>query len=910
MPTIAERLETATAQLEAQVSPLSTAVTTCTTKATNAAASASNAATSASNALTSANAASVSAAQAALIAAGLNYKGLLAGGSVPATSTNAGDVYLISSAGTSQSKTWGSNDLAIYTGTSGSWDQVPFSVWSAISAPHLASKAPSPGIVSAGSGPIASHPPGKIDVGTGSFTVGVRVLVPDTTPSTTFYLLSNAGTGTPVASSFRIGITATAPAGRVIVSLRDDVSGSAVSHYSSAPIPVSDNSAFDLVIVFDRGSHTVQPYCDGTALGTPIDISAFAGKGFTSASDLLWFAQATNTVGTLFDGWIVAGALSASRIADIHRAGSIAPLCTWTLNATTGGNIATIDGLSFLTWPDFGRADPINNPIAYDRSGNNQHAILGTSGLTAAVPLTWRNTAPSNALVSDGSNGTFVRATLNSQNPGTGEATLPVSLVYPQDATSAVRTIAALTSSTTTTAQARSLVLAYNSTTGVLVYLYGATTSDYRRWESLALHNQLTALGARGIACALVVRRSASGLSILLGIGGDTTRFYDVTNLFSLTTTGTPPAITDEIDGDYLVTFYHTSTSSSATTLHHLALLNFAPSEAELRSAYARGWNVQEWRGASKANHNTFTNAWGYGANDSSSGGTVGGGFAVMTVSVQSGQRTGGSGSYFVRGTDNSAGAQLFTSNLPTGLPVVAGQKVRVSMWLRCSNPSRSISRIALFTTNAGAALTSTAVNPGWQLTDDWVRYTIDLRIVTTGTVSVIKLDKNAWSGSETLDVDDIEMEIVGVTTLDPINAAGLTALNAAKSATNDSSDFLLSTSGVTVQPDNRRQIIRPGTLTFTSPDTLNLQLFGSSVVDTSKKWRIVSMSGTSNGSANLSLGSASTGEQYVSAQAVTSGDFDIGTFVTRRVSGANLWVKSSATVTITDLVVILEQIN
>jgi len=43
---------------------------------------------------------------------------------VPATSTLAGDYYKITSAGTSQSKTWALGDQAIYNGTSGSWTQI------------------------------------------------------------------------------------------------------------------------------------------------------------------------------------------------------------------------------------------------------------------------------------------------------------------------------------------------------------------------------------------------------------------------------------------------------------------------------------------------------------------------------------------------------------------------------------------------------------------------------------------------------------------------------------------------------------------------------------------------------------------------------------------------------------------
>jgi len=44
---------------------------------------------------------------------------------VPATSTATGDHYRITSAGTSQSKTWAIGDAAIYNGVSGSWTQLP-----------------------------------------------------------------------------------------------------------------------------------------------------------------------------------------------------------------------------------------------------------------------------------------------------------------------------------------------------------------------------------------------------------------------------------------------------------------------------------------------------------------------------------------------------------------------------------------------------------------------------------------------------------------------------------------------------------------------------------------------------------------------------------------------------------------
>jgi hypothetical protein len=48
----------------------------------------------------------------------------VSGASVPATSTATGDTYRITTAGTSQSKTWAIGDAAIYDGSSGSWTQL------------------------------------------------------------------------------------------------------------------------------------------------------------------------------------------------------------------------------------------------------------------------------------------------------------------------------------------------------------------------------------------------------------------------------------------------------------------------------------------------------------------------------------------------------------------------------------------------------------------------------------------------------------------------------------------------------------------------------------------------------------------------------------------------------------------
>lgn len=66
----------------------------------------------------------------------LVYKGGVAGGSVPATSTTAGDYYVITADGTSQGENWVVGDIAIYEGSSGNWTLVPgFNVLTKVSMP-------------------------------------------------------------------------------------------------------------------------------------------------------------------------------------------------------------------------------------------------------------------------------------------------------------------------------------------------------------------------------------------------------------------------------------------------------------------------------------------------------------------------------------------------------------------------------------------------------------------------------------------------------------------------------------------------------------------------------------------------------------------------------------------------------
>ncbi|EIP96883.1 hypothetical protein OpiT1DRAFT_01310 [Opitutaceae bacterium TAV1] len=111
--------------------------------AATAQAQAAQAIASAVTAVNKAGEAAISAQQAALIAAGLVYKGIVVGNAIPNTLTNSGDFLVVTTPGTSQGKTWGILDLAIYKGVSGQWDQVVYdSVAHAYVDPLAAARAP------------------------------------------------------------------------------------------------------------------------------------------------------------------------------------------------------------------------------------------------------------------------------------------------------------------------------------------------------------------------------------------------------------------------------------------------------------------------------------------------------------------------------------------------------------------------------------------------------------------------------------------------------------------------------------------------------------------------------------------------------------------------------------------------
>lgn len=169
------------------------ATASATATATAAASAASASATAASNSAGSA----ATSATTALNAIISTFKGGVAGASVAATSTAAGDYYRITSAGTSQSKTWAVGDLAVYNGTSGSWTQISGGVTDPAS---LAAKtnalSAEQGLVFNGSAGAPAAIPSSAAISTGAFSVSMTIEVPASAPSgdAGFFFLSDVNT--------------------------------------------------------------------------------------------------------------------------------------------------------------------------------------------------------------------------------------------------------------------------------------------------------------------------------------------------------------------------------------------------------------------------------------------------------------------------------------------------------------------------------------------------------------------------------------------------------------------------------------------------------------------------------------------------------------------------------------------
>lgn len=751
------------------------------------------------------------------------------------------------------------NALVRFDGTGGKTGQTSVVIVDdsgTISSPsgQFSAYATRPGIISTGASAVGTTQDNTgLAFGTADLSIGAWVRLPDWTPGGVRYITDkNSG--------------ATNLAFYIDASNRLALAIGASTYHSTTALTVADGAWAHLAVAIDRDGNATW-YVNGAAFGSVANISASSATTLTGTGALAWFSSSSGgspTAGTLGETFLINGLLTATNVADIYKAGSIAPFSA---------------SFTFYQWADFGQG---YGPIIKDRSGQNQPALMGTSGLTHAVP---RNPpgvprrAPQIAIVGDGSNGSFARNTLNAQNPGTGEVAVWWDGILPT-ADSGYRALWALTQNTTTADQAKSLFMQWQTSNGLQYVFRGADPAlDYRQLGAPAL---ATLLGGKRVV--IVTTRAA----IYLGIDGD---FINATALFAAASAGTPPTwASSEIDGDYLLANYFSASNSAAATVFDLRLSNVAMTEAQLRTEYERGEPSYLWQGASKTAKyasDFSAGADSFSADLATATGNIDSINAVDDVlRVYANASSGAHGAHRTLSSLATPGkywrftGSIYVPTPQTGLTTVdfmfGGQPAGAGRWTKISGTSS-------FTPNAA-----------------WQTFDIVLRNDSADAATFYAYMNNAGTftgaNSTTDDVfylKSLNLEQLGYTArLRTDTAAGLTALNSAKSSTNDSTDFLLSTTGVTTSPDGRTQTIRATTTT-----SGNEQLFGASVIDTTKNWRIRSWSVVSSGTPTVSLGSASAGAQYVSGAVLAAAQNEI-TLLTRVPASANLWCNSNSTAT------------
>lgn len=704
--------------------------------------------------------------------------------------------------------------------------------------------APRPGIISTGASAVGTTQDNTgLAFGTGDLSIGAWVRLPDWTPSATKMLLYKFQGALGI--QFWVGTD-----GKLKLQLN------ATGYTSSVATGVADGAWAFVSATLDRDGNMVF-YVNGAALGTVVDISALSAATITQATPLLWGSDGSHTAGTLGETFIISGLLTATNIADIYKAGSIAPFSA---------------SFTFFQWCDFGQG---YGPIIKDRSGQNQPALMGASGLTHAVPLTAParpSRAPRVAVVADGSTRTGI-STLGTQDPASGATGVWADFDFPAAAGSADRLFFALSSSATTHAVARSLY-GFVSTAGALSFvLLGATTNDYRQWT---MAGAVSLFG--GARRAVVFSRDTSGTPIVMIDG------VNVWNLGTNTTAGTDPTWQGLITGTYFVPGSPNATYAWSGSLFDLRLANVAMTEAQLRTEYERGEPGPEWSYGTRVNAFTGDNS------------TFAGGLGNWAAGGSPTSVTNVAGTAQIVNTATSGGMW----NGGINLSAYMGKRIRLTFNHQLTAGAIVTPWIVTDNNNIPTYLTGTTTLPSFTPAASQATFSaiLDIPMVSGGT-AILTL-KAQVSETSTVQIDDVTLEQVGYTSrLRTDTAAGLTALD----GSSNKNDFLLSTTGVTTSPNGRVQTIRATTNT-----SGNQQLAGASLIDTTKRWRIRSWNINSSGTPTVSLGNVSAGAQYLSGSALTATNNEV-TLLTRIPGTANLWCNSSSTATL-EHTVILEQVD
>lgn len=733
-------------------------------------------------------------------------------------------------------------------------------------APHLAGRGPRGGIVSTGStyvGRTEDNP--GLALATGDLTLGLFLELPDFTPAAIRYLV------TKFASN--LGLKAQLlTTGVVRVEFGNGSNFSTYRFDSTAAIGVTDLNFCFLLVKLDRdGNMTVK--VNAVPLGNTVAISAAAAQTLTSTGPLLWSSDgSTHTAGALGEGWIISGLTTDAQDAAIFAAGSIEPFAA---------------SFTFFARPYFGQG---YGPIIRDWSGNGQHALMGASGLSHAVP---RNPpgipqrAPQTALLVD--DVVQLRALLGAHDPAALGFTLWSDFVFPgllgADVLPASNLATIGPGSNLGASQAAGF--SFSANTGAAgdfgATAWGSSSSNYRA-KRIAANAHLLFGGRRMVFVATLT--PAGVLELYIGLDGD---FFRATNLFPEITVGTPPAWADALTGTYLNAIRHGSTTAFRGAYFDLRFCRgYALTEAELREEYLAGQPTAKFRWGSITP--TYTSNFTTAATD---GWTSGDGTTAVTGNIdQDADATGVPPSNdWAKFQNSGLNGQMYSNH--SSLCQI-GRKYRYEADVFCESNNLTSNGLYLcigrVTNRASYGGVLFAADATAKLDVVFTAEAENVLLgVTTGPTNNTGMGHSPSSNvlNQRFYLKNIKVTPVGWNTRLNLASAGLERLDDSPNKL----DFALDAGKWSTSPDQRI-----GYLRFRTSTNGNQQLLGVAAIDTSKNWKIRSITSTPvTGTPTITHGSASGGAQYVASVALAAGQNHLA-LVTTKPATANWWVGSNTT--------------
>ena len=529
-------------------------------------------------------------------------------------------------------------------------------------------------------------------------------------------------------------------------------------------------------------------------------------------------------------------------------------------NKTT--DALTVAGLVTAGSATFTGAVVCNGAVTLGDAVGDAITVTGSlTSYTGQTPSAIRAAASDYAAVTfDGAtSGTRIVSTLTSQNIGTGDMSM-WNRFRVFTTTGTTRYIASLSSSSTSADQARACILYINSIGGLVFYLYGATTSDFRSATIAGFQTSYS-----GQVVDIVVTRTGATLKIY--INGTDTAYSEVTG-------GTPPAWSDTITSTNLFIGQSTGTSNIFSgRIYRSVVFNRALSASDVTELITTGVNpADQWGTQTAAYTSDFSaGADGWAAVRGTSDGNIDGISGVDNT---------------LRFTVDSTASNSHYA-LKTSVPgLLASKRYRVGLdyFITAANATMNGLRLQQLTT-------AQLLSPIQSVTGAWTSIT-PVEFVSTET----RLDVVGYAGANATftgnGTDTFYLHSFVLTRIGAIVDLDFT-VGTGYQATDRSTNALHGTlfNGVEFTQPKRMAVLYATTNT-----NGNQQMLGTLAIPTNAVIEDIIVNST--GTVTVSVGNASAGTQIVNAASVVSGRQKL-TLATPFSTTGNLWVNANSTATL-----------